>query len=121
MTHNADDNASEITLKLETKKLYSLLKDSKQDSNGIASLKTNRQTFSSDPDKAKALNYQCHSIFSPKSQISLKSLTQKTLHDLRDSGMNLLFKPSQYKLMQMLVGGYEKLLNGLTVGHLANR
>ena len=96
LSTEADDHAGEAPLKVNTKKLYSLLKHSKQDSNGIASLKADGNTFSSEPDKTYALNQQLHYVFSPKSPIRLKSLAQRALQDLRDSGMNLLFQPSPY-------------------------
>ena len=65
--------------KVKTKKLYSLLKHSKQDSGGIASLKKDGQTVSTETDKANALNVQFKSVFSPKTQVILKSLVQKSL------------------------------------------
>ena len=68
LSTEADDHAGEAPLKVNTKKLYSLLKHSKQDSNGIASLKADGNTLSSEPDKANALNQQLHSVFSPKAQ-----------------------------------------------------
>ena len=82
--------------KVNTKKLYSLLKYSKQDSRGISSLKANGKTLSSEPDKANALNLQFHSVFSPKSPLSLKSLAQRTLQDLHDSGTDLPFQSSPH-------------------------
>ena len=96
LSTEADDHAGEAPLKVNTKKLYSLLKHSKQDSNGKASLKADGNTLSSEPDKANALNQQLHSVFSPKSPIRLMSLAQRALQDLRDSGMNLLFQPSPH-------------------------
>ena len=60
--------------KVKTKKLYSLLKHSKQDSSGIAALKASDKTDSADSNKANTLNGQFHSVFSPKSTISLKQL-----------------------------------------------
>ena len=44
LSNEADDHAGEAPPKVKTKKLYSLLKHSKQDSNGIASLKTDGNT-----------------------------------------------------------------------------
>ena len=64
--------------KVKTKKLYSLLKHSKQDLVGIASLKKDEQTFSVETDKANTLNVQFQSVFSPKTPVSLKSLDQKS-------------------------------------------
>ena len=42
--------------KVKTKILYSLLKHSKQDSSGIASLKANNKTYTDDSDKANTLD-----------------------------------------------------------------
>ena len=71
--------------KVKTKKLYSLLKHSKQDSNGIAPLKKDGQILLTEVGKANALNDQFQSVFSPQTPISLKSLAQKLLQDLHDS------------------------------------
>ena len=91
----------------------------------------NAKTYTADTDKANALNAQFHSVFSPKSPISLKQLAQKTLQDLQDSvkppppsiptsqhdpGMNPSFKPSPHPKMpgiQVSSNGIEKLLKGL--------
>ena len=96
--------------------LYSLLKHSKQDSSGIASLKANGITSSEDTDKANPLNSQFNSVFSPKSLVSLKQLAQRTLQDLHDSGPNLSFKPRPHPKMPNIhvsTQGIEKLLKGL--------
>ena len=63
--------------KVKTKKLYSLLKHSKQDSSGIAPLRKDIQTLLTETGKANAKNDQFQSVFSPKTPISLKSLAQK--------------------------------------------
>ena len=76
---NNEANDLDAPPKVKTKKLYSLLKHSKQDSSGIASLKANNKTYTEDPDKANALNAQFNSVFSPKSPISLKQIAQRTL------------------------------------------
>ena len=80
--------------KVKTKKLYSLLKHSKQDSGGIASLNKDGQTVSTETDKANTLNVQFQSVFSPKTTVSLRSL-----QDLHDSGVDLPFQPSPYPKM----------------------
>ena len=61
---------------------------SKQDNCGIASLKENGNTCTSDAGKANTINQQNQSVFSPKSHATLKALAQKTLQDLHDSGIN---------------------------------
>ena len=85
--------------KVKTKKLYSFLKHSKQDSGGIASLKKDGQTVSTETDKANTLNIHFQSVFRPKTPVSLKSLAQKSLQDLHDSGVDIPFQPSPYPKM----------------------
>ena len=51
--------------KVSTKKMYSLLKHSKQDSSGVATLKSDGRTLSDDCEKSNALNRQFQSVFSP--------------------------------------------------------
>ena len=64
--------------KVKTKKLYSLLKHSKQDSGSIASLKKDGQTVSTKTDKVNTLNIQFQSVFSPKTPVSFKSPLPKS-------------------------------------------
>ena len=85
---NNEEDDLDAPPKVKTKKLYSLLKHSKQDSSGIASLKANNKSYTEDTDKANTLNGQFNSVFSPKIPISLKQLAQRTLQDLHDFGMN---------------------------------
>ena len=110
-----DQNGGEPP-KVKTKKLYSLLKHSKQDSSGIAPLRKDGQTLLSETAKAKALNDQFQSLFSPKTPISLKSLAQKSLQDLHDSGASPPFQPSPYTKMpdiSIAAEDIDKLLIGL--------
>ena len=104
--------------KVNTKKLYSLLKHAKQDNGGITSLKANGKTFTSDADKANTLNNQFQSVFSPKSPTTLKAIAQKTLQDLQDSGKCIKqpFQPSPHTKMpdiQISSKGIECLLKKL--------
>ncbi|MEW8548673.1 MAG: reverse transcriptase family protein, partial [Candidatus Thiodiazotropha sp.] len=123
---NRDDDDLDAPPKVKTKKLYSLLKHSKQDSSGISSLKADGKTYSEDIDKANTLNRQFHSVFSPKSPISLEQLAKRTLQDLHDSDMNHPiesfpgssppFNPSPHRSMPTITistQGIEKLLKGL--------
>ena len=57
--------------KVNTKKLYSLLKHSKQDSSGVAPIKSDGQTLSHERDKANALNRQFQSVLAPNHQNAL--------------------------------------------------
>ena len=102
--------------KVKTKNLYSLLKNSKQDSSGIAPLRKDGQTLLTETAKANALNDQFQSVFSPKTPISLKSLAQKSLHNLHDSGVSPPFQSSPYpKIPDISITdeGIAKLLVGL--------
>ena len=102
--------------KVNTKKMYSLLKHSKQDSSGVAPLKSDGRTLSDDCEKSNALNRQSQSVFSPKSPERLSSLAQRKLQELNDQGCNLPFQPSPYSQMpqiQTSVKGIEKLLKSL--------
>ena len=56
-------------------------------------------------------------MFSPKTPISLKSLAQKSLQDLHDSGANLPFQPSPHPKMpdiSIAAEGIDKLLKGMS-------
>ena len=102
--------------KVNTKKMYSLLKHSKQDSSGVAPLKSDGRTLSDDCEKSNALNRQFQSVFSPKSPERLSSLAQRKFQELNDQGCNLPFQPSPYSQMpqiQISVKGIEKLLKSL--------
>ena len=110
-----DQNGGESP-KVKTKKLHSLLKHSKQDSRGIAPLRKDGQTLLTETAKANALNDQFQSVFSPQDPISFKSLAQKSLHDLHDSGASPPFQPSPYPKMHDISIAAEcigKLLVGL--------
>ena len=116
LNNERDDQNMGEPPKVKTKKLYSLLKQCKQDSGGIASLKKDGQTVSTETDKANTLNVQFQSVFSPKTPVSLKSLAQKSLQDLHDSGVDLPFQPSPYPKMpdiSISAEGIDKLLLGL--------
>ena len=67
--------------------------------------------------KANALYDQFQSVFSPKTPISLKSLSQMSLQDLHDSWANLPFQPSPHPKMpdiSIAAQGIDKLLKGLS-------
>ena len=101
---------------MNTKKMYSLLKHSKQDSSGVAPLKSGGRTLSDDLEKSNALNRQFQSVFSPKSPERLSSLAHRNLQELNDQGCNLPFQSSPYSQMpeiQISVKGIEKLLKSL--------
>ena len=83
---------------------------------GIAPLKKNGQTLLTETGKANALNDRVQSVFSPKTHISLKSLAQKSLQDLHDSGAYQPFQPSplpKIPYISIAAEGIDKLLVGL--------
>ena len=106
--------------KVNTKKMFSLLKHSKQDSSGVAPLKSDGRILPDDCEKSNALNRQFQSVFSPTSPERLSSLAQRKLQELNDQGCNcnLPFQSSPYSQMpqiQIFVKGIEKLLKSLNL------
>ena len=93
LNNERDDRIMGEPSKVKTKKLYSFLKHSKQDSGAIASLKKYGQTVSTETDKANTLNKQFQSVLNPKTPVSLRSPAQKSLQDLHDSGVDLPSSP----------------------------
>ena len=99
------------------KKLYTLLKHAKQDSNGIDTLKKHNKLYTTDTDKAFILNQQFQSVFTPKSPLSLKSLAGMKVQDLADISKEI----PQQKLsphvpipdINISTDGVEKLLMNL--------
>ena len=71
---------------LASKKLFSLLKNSKQDSKGIAPLKKDGKLYSDTVDKANVLNQQFQSVFTPKCPLKLSQLASLAVQDLSDNG-----------------------------------
>ena len=69
---------------LASKKLFSLLKYSKQDSKGIAPLNKDGKLYSDTVDKANELNQQFQSVFTPKCQLKLSLLASMAVQDLSD-------------------------------------
>ena len=69
-----------------SKKLFSLLKNSKQDSKGIAPLKKDGKLYSYTVDKANVLNQQFQSVFTPKCLLKLIQIASMAVQDLSDSG-----------------------------------
>ena len=71
---------------LASKKLFSLLKNSKQDSKGIAPIKKDCKFYSDTVGKANILNQQFQSVFTPKSPLKLSRLAYMAVQDLSNSG-----------------------------------
>ena len=83
-----DDSDPAENARPNTKKLFSYLKNCRQDSQGIAPLKENGKTCTDNLKKANLLNAQFQSVFKPKSPLQLKQLCQKKVQDLHDAGNN---------------------------------
>ena len=66
LSNDQEDQNGGEPLKVKTKKLYSLLKHSKQDSSGISPLIKDGQTLSTETAQANALIELFQSVFSPK-------------------------------------------------------
>ena len=84
-----------------------------QDSSGFAPLKKDGQTLLTETGNANILNDKFQSVFSPQIPISLKSLAQKSLQDLHDSGVDLPFQSSPHSKMpgiSIAAEGIDKLL-----------
>ena len=106
--------------KPDTKKLFTLLKHSKKDSQNIPPLQSGGKTFSDTIEKSDILNSQFHSVFSPKNPLSLQQLCQKSIQDHVDSGKlknsSIPFQTSLYPSMPSFTIGSEgicKLLKSL--------
>ena len=108
----------------QKKKLYTLLKHSKQDQSGVAPLRRDGQTVSTETDKANTFNTQFQSVFSPKTPDSLKSLGPKSLQEIYDTEVSLPFQPGPYPIMpdiSISVEGIDKLLKGLNPNKAADK
>ncbi|MCG8048091.1 MAG: hypothetical protein JAY66_20795 [Candidatus Thiodiazotropha taylori] len=69
-----------------SKKLYSLLKNSKKDSKGTAPLQKDGKFYTETVDKANILNDQFQSVFTPKSPLKLSQLSNMAVQNYVDSG-----------------------------------
>ena len=104
-----------------TKKLFSFLKNCRQDSQGSSPLKKDEQLCTDNVQKANLLNCQFQSVFTPKFPLTLKQLCQQKVQDLQESGH---YNPdnvppearNKYTCMTDItisVNGITKLLQGL--------
>ena len=99
-----------------SKRLYTLLKHSRQDSTSVAPLKRDGISYQDDTKKATILNDQFRSVFSPKSPLNLKELCKMKLQTLGDEGHTFPYDCKEYKRMpdiDISINGVEKLLNNL--------
>ncbi|MCG8048052.1 MAG: hypothetical protein JAY75_12610 [Candidatus Thiodiazotropha taylori] len=82
----SEDNAEPGKPSCSTKKLYTLLNRSKNDTKGISSLSTGGNLYSNTKDKADILNNQFQSVFTPKTPLALSKLAQMKVQDQVDAG-----------------------------------
>ena len=93
--NNPSDNPEDVGKSdFSRKRLLSLLKNSKQDSQGIDPLNDGQSTVISNVDKANALNRQFQSVFSSRSALDLVKLCQGALLSGVQSGFDLLIPDS---------------------------
>ena len=115
-TGQHDDADSQLTgQNFSSKKLFSLLKHAKQDSQGIAPLLEEGYLHTDDKTKANILNRQFQSVFTPMSPLKLGQLCKMKVQSLLSFPKGYQIK---YPLMpQVTIGvkGVEKLLSSLKV------
>jgi len=85
-----DVASNDLTSTPNTKKLFNLLKHSKQDSASVAPLHKYNSVYQDDPTKATILNEQFQSVFSRKSPNSLSSLCHMKLQESTDADRSML-------------------------------
>ncbi|MCW4309234.1 MAG: reverse transcriptase domain-containing protein [Candidatus Thiodiazotropha endolucinida] len=91
---SSDNDQDQVQSDFSRKRLFSLLKNSKQDSQGISLLKEGEYTYTTNVDKANSLNRQFRSVFSARSALNLVKLCQGALLSGVQSGLNLLIPDS---------------------------
>ena len=106
------------------KKLFSFLKSSKNDAQGIALFKKGDKVCTNDVDQANLLNAQFQSVFSIRSPLNLIKLYHTTMLNGATSLVNLLPEPLQCKFpimqdIKISTAGVNKLLSGLNVSKAA--
>ena len=106
------------------KKLFSFLKSSKTDAQGIAVLKKDGKVCTNDVDQANLLNSQFHSVFSVRAPLNLMKLCHTTMLNGASSLVSLLPESLQCKfpIMKDIVistAGVTKLLSDLNVSKAA--
>ena len=77
---NDDEN------KCDNKKLFSFLKNSRRDQQGIPPLKHENKLHSDTKIKANLFNQQFNSVFTPKEPLSLSRLAKMRVQDLKTAG-----------------------------------
>ena len=93
--NNPSDNPEDVGKSdFSRKRLFSVLKNSKQDSQDIGPLNDGQSTVTSNVDKANILNRQFQSVFSSRSALDIVKLCQGALLSGVQSGLDLLIPDS---------------------------
>ena len=116
-----NDSFSTNSSRPDNKKLFSYLKNCRQDSQGSAPLKQNGHLTTNTVEKANILNNQFQSVFMPKSPLKLSQLCIQKVQDLQDEGhlssynipSDLQNKVNDMPGLNISVNGIIKLLQGL--------
>ena len=119
-----DGESGEENQAFSRKKLFSFLKSSKTDAQGIAVLKKGDKTCTNDVDQANLLKSQFHSVFSVRAPLDLMKLCHTTMLNGETSLVNILPERLTWKfpIMQEIVistAGVTKLLSDLNVSNAA--
>ena len=106
------------------KKLFSFLKSSKTDAQGIALLKKGDKVCTNNVDQANLLSAHFQSVFTIRSPLNLIKLCHTTMLNGATSFVNLLPEPLQCKFpiiqdIKISTAGVNKLLSGLNVSKAA--
>jgi len=97
------------------KKLFTLVKNSKQDSQGISPLLENGQLHSDDRKKANILNQQFRSVFTPMAPLRLGQLCKMTVQSLLDIPSSVRPKYPKMHKVKISINGVHKLLSTLKI------
>ena len=119
-----DGESGEQNQAFSRKKLFSFLKSSKSDAQGIALLKKGDNVCTNDVDQANLLNAQFQSVFSIRAPLDLMKLCHTTMLNGAHSLVNLLPESLQCKFpimhdIEISTAGVCKLLSGLNVSKAA--
>ena len=119
-----DGESGEQNQAFSRKKLFSFLKSSKSDAQGIALLKKGDNVCTNDVDQANLLNAQFQSVFSIRAPLDLMKLCHTTMLNGANSLVNLLPESLQCKFpimhdIEISTAGVCKLLSGLNVSKAA--
>ena len=98
----------------DSKKLFSFLKNSKQDQQGTPPLKDGDKIITDTAGKANTTINKFHSVFTPMSPLSLTRLSQMKVQDSVDSGlMDPPTIPSEYLTITPVLSDTDISLNGI--------